>query len=193
MDLRERWPVRGLDEVRDALLHAWDRTGYHDLRHLAEVLDRVDELDAAGATFDRVPVVLAAWFHDAVYDGAPEAEERSARWAEADLPDPPAAEVARLVRMTALHLPFDDDANGCVLSDADLAVLAAAPDRYAGYVADVRREHVHVAEPDFRAGRARVLRDLLAKPHLFHTVPARERWETRARANVEAEVAALER
>lgn len=192
MELRDRWPVPGLDDLRDTLLHAWDRDGYHDLRHLAEVLDRVDELDAAGERFDRVPVVLAAWFHDAVYDGAPDAEERSAVWAEEALPDPPAAEVARLVRMTATHLPFSDDANGCVLSDADLAILAAGPVRYAAYAADVRLEHAHVPEPDFRAGRAAVLRDLLAKPTLFHTAAARERWEAAARGNVERELGVLE-
>ena len=94
--------------------------------------------------------------------------------------------------MTALYLPFDDDPNGCVLSDADLAILAAAPDRYAAYVTDVRREYALVAEPDFRAGRAHVLPELLGKSHLFHTTYARDRWEARARANVEAEVARLE-
>jgi predicted metal-dependent HD superfamily phosphohydrolase len=36
-----------------------------------------------------------------------------------------------------------------------------------------------------------VLRDLLAKPTLFHTVEARRRWEDRARANVEREVRSL--
>jgi predicted metal-dependent HD superfamily phosphohydrolase len=192
VELRDRWPVPGLDDLRDTLLHAWDRDGYHDLRHLTEVLDRVDELDAAGERFDRVPVVLAVWFHDAVYDGAPDAEERSAVWAQEALPDPPAAEVARLVRMTATHLPFPDDANGCVLSDADLAILAAGPVRYAAYAADVRREYAHVPEPDFRAGRAAVLRDLLAKPTLFHTEAARERWEAPARDNVERELGVLE-
>lgn len=192
MELRDRWPVPGLDDLRDTLLHAWDRDGYHDLRHLTEVLDRLDELDAAGERFDRVPVVLAAWFHDAVHDGDADDEERSAVWAAEALPDPPAAEVARLVRMTAAHLPFPDDANGCVLSDADLAVLAAGPVRYAAYAADVRREYAHVPEPDFRAGRAAVLRDLLAKPTLFHTAAARERWESVARDNVERELEVLE-
>ena len=104
--LPERWPLRALLDVRDDLLAAWDRPGYHDLRHLGEVLDRLDDLDRAGAVFDRVPVVLAAWFHDAVYDGRPDAEERSALLAEARLPDPPAAEVARLVRMTEHHQAF---------------------------------------------------------------------------------------
>lgn len=191
MSLPDRWPVAHLYDVRDDLLAAWDREGYHDLRHLTEVLDRVDELDAAGARFDRVPVVLAAWFHDAVYDGLPEAEERSAQWAERVLPDPPAAEVARLVRMTAHHLPFPDDRNGGVLSDADLAILAAPAERYAAYVADVRREYARVPEADFRAGRAAVLDDLMAKPSLFHTEPAVRLWEESARANVATELRAL--
>ena len=70
---------------------------------------------------------------------------------------PAADEVARLVRLTERHLPADDDANGCVLSDADLAILAATPERYAEYAADVRREYAHVPDDLFRAGRAAVL------------------------------------
>lgn len=191
MDLRDRWPLRDLHTERDLLLVAWDRDGYHDRRHLGEVLDRIDEIDAAGVAFDRVPVVLAAWWHDAVHEGADDDEERSALWAERALPDPPAAEVARLVRMTRLHLPFPDDVNGGVLSDADLAILAAPVERYAAYVADVRREYAAVPDPDFATGRAAVLRDLLDKPTLFHTDHARQAWERRARANVEAELLRL--
>lgn len=189
--LRDRWPLRVLPEVRDELLAAWDRAGYHDLRHLGEVLDRLDDLDRAGAVFDRIPVALAAWFHDAVYDGQPDAEERSAQLAEARLPDPPAAEVARLVRMTAHHQAFPDDLNASALSDADLAILAASPARYAEYTRDVRREYAHVADDDFRSGRAKVLADLLAGPSLFRTPQGRAAWEERARANVSDEIARL--
>jgi predicted metal-dependent HD superfamily phosphohydrolase len=38
-----------------------------------------------------------------------------------------------------------------------------------------------------------VLRTLSAKPRLFHTAYARDRWEAAARANVERELATLER
>jgi predicted metal-dependent HD superfamily phosphohydrolase len=191
-DLADRWPIPALHDVRDALLVAWDRDGYHDLRHLAEVLDRIDELDRAGERFDRVPVVLAAWFHDAVYDALPDAEERSAQWAGRALPEPPSSEVARLVRMTAHHRPFPDDRNGCVLSDADLAILAAPPERYRDYTAGVRREYAQVPDADFAAGRAAVLRDLLDGPRLFATGAGARLWERAARANVTAEIAALE-
>lgn len=189
--LAERWPLRSLYDVRDELLLAWDRPGYHDLRHLTEVLDRLDELDRAGAHFDRVPVVLAAWFHDAVYDAQPEAEERSALLALASLPDPPAAEVARLVRMTEHHQAFPDDLNAAALSDADLGILAADRDRYDDYVVAVRTEYAEFSDVDFRAGRAAVLGDLLAGPTLFRTPQGHALWEERARVNVTAEIERL--
>ena len=198
MSVAGRWPLAGGGEVRDRLVAAYSdsRRGYHDLRHLTEVLARLDELAGGGVAFDREAVLLAAWFHDGVYDGQPGAEERSARWAEEALAGlvPPAAvaEVARLVRLTEAHRPADDDADGCALSDADLAILAASRERYEEYAADVRREYAHVPEDAFRAGRAAILRDLLAKPHLFHTAYAREHWEALARANVERELAAFE-
>ena len=119
--------------------------------------------------FDRTTVALAAWFHDAVYDGADDDEERSARWAERALPAAYADEVARLVRMTVDHRPADDDPAGAALSDADLGILAAPRERYDAYVAGVRADFAHVGDDDFRAGRAAVLRDLVARPHLFST------------------------
>jgi predicted metal-dependent HD superfamily phosphohydrolase len=140
-------------------------------------------------------VLLAAWFHDSVYDAQPDAEKRSAAWAAEALPglvdQAVLDEVVRLVLMTEHHLPDDDDANGCALSDADLAILAAPAERYAEYAASVREEYAPVPDDAFAAGRATILRDLLAKPHLFHTAYARSAWEDAARANVERELAAL--
>jgi predicted metal-dependent HD superfamily phosphohydrolase len=191
--LADRWPLAGHQDLRDDLLTAWDRAGYHDLLHLTEVLDRLDELAAAGAAFDRTTAGLAAWFHDAVYEGAEDDEEGSARWAERVLPPAYAGEVARLVRMTVHHRPDDDDPAGCALSDADLAILAAPRERYDAYVAGVRADFAHVGDADFRAGRAAVLADLAAKPYLFHTPQARRLWEAAARANLERELTELGR
>jgi predicted metal-dependent HD superfamily phosphohydrolase len=200
--LTQLWPARLADHpaLRDRLLEAYaePHRGYHDTRHLAEVLDRLDLLLAQAGTegVDRDAVVLAAWFHDAVYDGRPDDVERSARLAEATLtasgvPLALVAEVARLVRLTLDHRPADDDLAGQVLCDADLAILAADRDRYEEYVRGVRREYAHLDDETFRSGRAEILTALLDKQRLFHTATAREAWEQAARANLEREVAEL--
>src|SRR5690349_10913213 len=104
------WPLSTHLDLRDELLAAWDRDGYHDLLHLSEVLDRLALLGVEDPV-----VLLAAWFHDAVYDGDRDDEERSAAWAEAALPSSVGPEVARLVRMTATHDPSLDDPGACAL------------------------------------------------------------------------------
>lgn len=208
MDLDESWPLGDRLELRDRLRAAYDdpARGYHDLRHLAEVVDHVEllrgELPRPEVEVALWPpphqhaVLLAAWFHDAVYDGAGDLEERSARLAETELAAAGCdaglvVEVARLVRLTAGHRPEPGDARGAVLCDADLAILAAGPSRYADYVAGVRREHAHLDDATFRAGRAAVLRDLAAKPTLFHTGTGRDLWEDAARANLARELEEL--
>src|SRR5689334_7035690 len=128
------------DDWRARLEAAWGDPGrgYHDRLHLDEVLAHVDALLPADDPA-REAVVLAAWFHDAVYDGRPDDEERSALLALEALGDTSLGrEVARLVRITAEHRPADDDRAGQVLCDADLAILAAGPERYASYTDGVR-------------------------------------------------------
>jgi predicted metal-dependent HD superfamily phosphohydrolase len=206
--LRARW-LRALLPARDgachpdpyryadALLRRWSepQRRYHTLAHLTAVLDRVDVLEEYADDPDVVR--LAAWFHDAVY--LPERstnEERSARLAERALPEAgvPAgktAEVARLVRLTVSHDPADDDRNGQVLCDADLAVLASPPSAYAAYTAAVREEYHFVPNDAFRAGRAAVLRHLLGLPRLFRTPYGQREWEATARHNIAGELEML--
>lgn len=181
----------------DNLLTRWDepQRRYHTTAHLTAVLDHIDVLEEHADDPDLVR--LAAWFHDAVY--APdrsENEERSARLAEralaeAGLTEARTAEVARLVRLTVTHDPADGDHNGEALCDADLAILAAAPDAYAAYAAAVREEYAFVPDEDFRAGRAAVLRQLLALPRLFRTPYGAAEWEGPARANLATEMELL--
>ncbi|MEU5199477.1 HD domain-containing protein [Streptomyces scabiei] len=181
----------------DNLIARWaePQRKYHTLDHLVAVLDRVETLEDHAADADLVR--LAAWFHDAVY--APdrsENEERSARLAEralaeAGVPAAKVAEVARLVRLTVTHDPADDDANGQVLCDADLAILASPPEAYAAYAAAVREEYGFVPDEAFREGRAAVLRRLLDLPRLFRTPYGEREWEGRARKNLRTELAAL--
>lgn len=183
--------------LQERLLAAWrsPERGYHDAQHLSEVLDRLDELAAAGARFDQQAVRLAAWFHDAVHEGADDDEVRSAAWAVAELkaagaPEALVREVERLVLLTVRHDPAPDDLNGVALCDADLAILAAGPQRYREYTAGVRAEYAHYDDESFAAGRVSVL-EALAQGPLFGTAHGREFWEPQARANLAREVQEL--
>ncbi|TXS54158.1 hypothetical protein [Streptomyces sp. t39] len=185
------------DRYADSLLARWaePQRRYHTTDHLAAVLDRIDELE--GHAGDVAAVRLAAWFHDAVYlPDRSENEERSAHLAERALTElgvdeRRTAEVARLVRLTVTHDPAPGDADGEVLCDADLAILAASPQAYAAYAAAVREEYAFVPEEAFRDGRAAVLRQLLALPALFRTPYGREHWEKPARHNLTVELELL--
>lgn len=197
-------PGRLLDAWREALpdaevlgadlLGRWSepQRHYHDLEHLAEVLAALDEL-AVGAV--PASVRLAAWFHDAIYDPrAADNEERSAALAAETLPAAGLAaedvsEVVRLVRLTATHDPASDDDAGMLMCDADLAILASSPARYARYVADVREEYAHVPDAEFRAARDRILREFVERSRIYRTDAARDRWESAARRNITAELA----
>ncbi|MFC8453902.1 HD domain-containing protein [Kitasatospora sp. NPDC057223] len=180
-----------------ALLKRWaePQRRYHTTGHLLAVLDHVDAL--AGHAEDPDAVRLAAWFHDAVYrPDRSENEERSAQLAvraltEAGLPAERVERVARLVRLTTGHDPEPGDRDGEVLCDADLAVLGGAPEAYAAYAAAVREEYAFVPDEDFRAGRAAVLRQLLALPALYRTEPGRARFDAAARANLADELTRL--
>ncbi len=203
MDLDRWWPdlLGDQTQIRDRLVSAYDdkTRGYHDLRHLEEVFGRLDMLMPADFP-DRDAVLLGAWFHDAVYEAGTSAgetdEERSAIMAERELatvdaPPQLVDEVARLVRLTTSHEPSPDDVSGQLLCDADLAILAADEQRYAEYVAGVRKEYADLSDEEFRQGRKAILEGLLAKTQLFHTSAAHDAWEEQSRANVRDELARL--
>lgn len=188
--------------VGEGLLQRWGEPHrhYHGLAHLGSVLrvsgmlERVGELSPEG----RTAVLLAGWFHDAVYDGtAGEDEEASAQLAERQLdalvPSTVVEEAARLVRLTASHVPEDGDITGAVLVDADLEILGREPADYRRYVAQVRADYSHVPDEQFAAGRVQVLRRLLESPRLFRTATGYRLWERQARQNLELELSQRER
>jgi predicted metal-dependent HD superfamily phosphohydrolase len=187
------------DALREELLGRWSEPHrhYHGATHLLAVLEALDLLarDPRGAPLS---VVLAAWFHDAVYDGVPGTdEEASAALAQSRLdeasrdgflPKAQVAEVVRLVRLTATHDPAPDDDAGALLCDADLSVLGGSQEAYARYVAAVREDYAHIPDAAFAAGRAAVVERLLALDPLFRTAAGRELWAAAARRNLTLEL-----
>jgi predicted metal-dependent HD superfamily phosphohydrolase len=167
---------------------------YHNLHHLTDVLDVIDRLHHLAA--DPAAVRLAAWFHDAVYDSrAKDNEEKSAALAEdvlrrLGLPEPAVSAAKRLVLLTKGH-EADDDPDGQVLLDSDLAILGAPAMRYDEYARAIRQEYAWVPENDFRVGRRRVLQSFLERPHIYHTEPMRRTHAAAARANLRREIESL--
>lgn len=187
--------------VGEELLRRWGEPHrrYHTLTHLRETLRAAGLLlgSDADADTDVEAVRYAIWFHDAVYEGRPgQDEEESALLAERLLGRMgvvPALvrEVARLVRLTTDHHAEVADQEGAVLCDADLSVLGSDTEGYRTYAVAVRDEYRHVPDDLFSAGRIRVLKALLDAPLLFRTEHGRRRWQTRARANMRAEMERL--
>ena len=192
-------------ELGESLLQAWEQPprAYHHSAHLSQMLADLDRLYSG-----RTPLIstLAAWFHDAVYEGVPgEDERRSEQLAGASLEPLVAAGllstdelqmVRLLVRATATHeLPESADmpagynpADIELFLDADMAVLAAKPARYRRYLCGVRSEYSHFDDEAFRTGRTSFLRSILERERILLSKQARKLWEEPARANLQAEL-----
>lgn len=181
-----RWPLE--ERLGAELVHRWrePHRRYHTVDHLIAMLDIIEPYAPAPE------VVLAAWFHDAIYfPRRADNEEASAALAGKMLSSvgfapTGIAEVRRLVLLTRTHDPAPEDANGALLCDADLAILASPVEAYAAYVFAVRQEYAHVPDAAFAAGRADVLRKILEMPRIFRLLP--ESYENAARANLTAEL-----
>ncbi|WP_375499006.1 HD domain-containing protein [uncultured Jatrophihabitans sp.] len=188
------------DSADDLVRHyAEPHRRYHTATHVIAVLrDSAELADALGLDdVQRAVIALAACAHDVVYNARPGDDERaSAQWARealrmAGLAAAHVERVAQLVLTTLTHHTDPDDVPATALLDADLAILASAPDTYAAYVSAVRAEYAAVDDDGWRTGRAAVLSGLLDRPRLYLSEPGRMRWEAAARANVAAELGQL--
>ena len=196
-------------ELGESLLQAWEQPhrAYHHSGHLSQMLSDLDRLYAHRAQGSTpLALVLAAWFHDAVYEGAPgEDERRSEQLASASLEplftvglltEQELQMVSLLVRATATHeLPESADlptgyepADIQLFLDADMAILAADSARYRRYLRGVRSEYSHFDDEAFRTGRTTFLRSILGRERIFLSEEAFKLWEEPARANLRAEL-----
>ncbi|MCL3861521.1 hypothetical protein [Actinotalea sp. K2] len=195
-----------IEQVGERLLERWSEPGrhFHNLRHLSDVLARVDEL--AEETHEPDLVRLAAWYHGAVFDAAEgasyarrggEDSGASATLAREELvalgvPEASADRVHQLVTVLRRHSSDPEDFDCAVLCDADLAMLAAEPQRYKAYLADIRAEYAHLPVEEFVRARIKILQRLQARPTLFAS-PLGAAWEEPARQNLGAELHRLEK
>ena len=193
----DAWRALGAS-ADDALLaellarYAEGQRAYHTLQHLGECLVHLArERDGAERPAE---VALALWFHDAIYDvHRHDNEARSADWARqaarrAGLA-PEVAERLHALVMATRHDAQPVGADARLLVDIDLAILGAAPARFAEYERQIRIEYAHVPPAVFEPRRRQILSGFLARDPLYLTAPMRSRLEAAARANLGQAVA----
>lgn len=186
-----------LEAIRHQLTqrYAEPHRAYHGMAHIEALLQ--GQLAHRDLIRDQQAVMLAIWFHDAIYDTHQhDNEARSALLAGEMLAQAGAApalidSVQRKVRATHRHEWTDGDADTAVFLDLDLGILAASPDVYDRYAMQVAQEYGWVPEPAYRQGRAKVLQAFVARPHIYFTPALRALWEEQARINLQREIAAL--
>jgi predicted metal-dependent HD superfamily phosphohydrolase len=168
---------------------------YHTDQHLAECFGNVQAIIALAEHPAEVKVGL--WFHDVIYDTRRhDNEQRSADRArtaaqELGVGAEAAQRIYDLIMFTRhAAAPVGIDAE--VLVDADLSILGAHPARFQEYEAQVRSEYAWVPDEMFRSRRAEILKEFMARPHVFCTADFRERYEAQARRNLQQSLATLE-
>lgn len=216
------------NKIRPRLMRAWDsllpghtalgedlleryeqpHRKYHTSVHLSEMLTALKTLYKRHHTATPRAVLLAAWFHDAVYEANPgEDEAASADLARTaltplastgSLTNREVTAIAHLIELTASHQLADGTeeytsgaltrADAAFFLDADLAILAADSPRYTRYVAGVRAEYAHYAPDAFTRGRAAILQGFLNRTAIYASDTAHLLWDAPARLNLRTEL-----
>ena len=197
---RQSWAALGVavadQRAFDELLarYAEPHRAYHTRQHLAECFAHWEAVRGGAAAPGEVEIAL--WYHDAVYDPRRDDNEpQSAALAhaairDAGLGDALADRVEALILSTR-HATPPPAGDASLLTDVDLAILAARRERFDEYERQVRSEFDWVPAPLFRWKRRSLLQALLDRPHLYATPHFQRTAEAPARANLQRSIAQL--
>jgi len=193
------WDLLGLTPPRGLLAeltarYAEPHRAYHTMQHIGECFTVLEPAESLA----RRPgeVMLALWFHDAIYDTrAHDNEAQSAEWARASLlaagADAGTAERVHGLVLATTHRAAPEDPDAQLVVDVDLSILGAPDARFAEYERQIRQEYAWVPPDAFRERRARVLGSFLERPAIYGTAHFATRLETRARQNLRRSLAQL--
>lgn len=168
---------------------------YHNLRHISDLIELQQHY--APVIVDNDSVLLAIYFHDIIYRPMrSDNEEKSAREAQAFLqkagyPEEKQQKVVHYIVATKGHQNPLPDTDLDYLLDFDLHMLGALPAVYDNYTKLVRKEYALYPSFIYKRGRRRVLQHFLSQPGIYKTAAFREKYELKARENMERELESL--
>jgi Uncharacterized protein conserved in bacteria len=205
-DLKSKWraligrfssDIETIDAVGKFLIDKYSEPHrfYHNAVHVGALLVLADDFGEKFA--DSVCVELAIWFHDAVYDAQKSDNEIESAKLAADclkrlfVPEEKIRKIEKMILATERHDATETDSDGKLFLDLDLSVLGASEEIYREYARAIRREYAHVPDLPYRRGRKNVLENFLRREFIYFTDEMRQRFEARARFNIENEIKEL--
>lgn len=165
---------------------------YHTLEHLEACLREFDAV--RGLAVRPAEVELALWFHDAIYKSwRHDNEQQSAEWATRALrvASPDCATRVREMILATMHVDEGFAGDTALVVDVDLSILGQPPELYSRFERAIRREYWWVPRARYVAARGKVLAGFLARPTIYQHAALHEKYEARARANIEGALAQL--
>ena len=166
---------------------------YHTIQHISEMLNLAKE---HGNQISNHLLFLAIIFHDLVYDPKSNTNEEDSVKAFEDsgikLSEANANHVKKLIMVTKNHMTDKSDWQNLMV-DMDLAILGSDMVRFNEYERQIRNEYGFVSDELYNAGRLDFVKKLLSRPTIYLTKTFQEKYEAKARENLNKLVFVLEK
>ncbi|ENW91894.1 HD domain-containing protein [Acinetobacter dispersus] len=175
-------------KVFNKLIAAYSKKqrAYHTLQHLYECLVLFESIQAN--LNDQHAVVLALWFHDAVYDPqAKDNELKSAELFEQYLAQNLSTDIVQKIKRWIIATQKHEATNELDLQfllDIDLAILAASPERFDEYEQQIQQEYAWVDPEVYSIKRKEVLAHFYQTEPLYQTEYFQRNFGQRAKDNL---------
>ena len=187
---------RMLDAIVDA--YASPHRHYHNLIHVLKVVEHVELYRCSEE--EKTILILAAWFHDFVYDPQrTDNEEKSAALflemvADTGLSEDARNSVVKLILLTKDHHAALTTLEQ-VMADADRMIFTEDEETYKKYRVGIRNEYAHLETNAYCKGRldflTKLQNDIYHHGQLFFN--AHPLHETQAKKNITNEISELKR
>jgi predicted metal-dependent HD superfamily phosphohydrolase len=205
-DVRVLGATRNIAAVFDRLMLAYGEThrAYHTITHISHGLRLYEELVLSANAYEesRALVLVAYWFHDAVYAQGLLAtnEAQSAKLLrdaceQMGIGGTAPQTMAEFILSTKKHElitggTFEEPKlhawTSEMMIDIDLAILGTDAYTFAKFERDVRAEYNWVPlESLYMSGRKKVIAGFLSRSHIYYQPKAYVRFEAAARRNME--------
>ncbi|GAX29445.1 hypothetical protein FisN_16Hh114 [Fistulifera solaris] len=166
---------------------------YHTAVHLQEMLLYFHFLRPQFLAEQQRAVILAIFFHDAIYDATSNTNEEDSVTLFQSFETN--ALVDDMILATKSHHSVDpnmkDTSVIAFFLDLDLSVLGKTEEAYQRYAILIQKEYSHVPHETYCQKRADILETFLQQQNIYKTALFREMFEERARSNLAAEIRCL--